>query len=152
MTENEDPTKLPQQPPTSRKPKKSPVRKKDPTEPPPPPPPKVNDPERNPDGTWKKGHTKTAGIQLGQKHHLSLRIQNTLLELISKEFDSERFYSALQQVYAEDPAKYLQALQGYMKFAAPTLQAQSLEIQQDTNIRTSLDDRLDDLMNNIQSK
>lgn len=107
--------------------------------------------KRNPDGTFAKGHAQIGHIQKGQKQKLSVTIQNQVLTMISNEVSSDRFQKGLTDLYAEDPKSYYQVITGLMKFCAPTLQSQSIEIEDTKAIRT-IDDRLDALLHSTLPK
>lgn len=101
---------------------------------------------RDSSGRFTKGHAKTGGIQAGQKHKVSLRVQNSVLNMVANEVESDRFQSGLRELRIDDPKGYYQVLAALMKFCAPTLQSQSLEISSKDENKT-IDDMLNELMN-----
>lgn len=106
---------------------------------------------RNPNGTFAKGHAQCGSIQKGQKQRNSVRVQNAVIAMVAEEVEKERFKAGLTNLYGEDPKSYYQVLTGLMKFAAPSLQSQTLEIQDQKQIRT-IDDKLNELMQMTRSQ
>lgn len=78
------------------------------------------------DGSYKVGATRAARYRLMQK------VKDDLMDMVCDEMDSLK--SVLGELKTTDPKGYASTMAALLKFVAPTLASQTLEVEGDTNI------------------